>query len=442
MKHLILKFQGICHLINKYLKLFLVISLFDYTYAESLNSIIVFVNKSVITASQLAKEIKIEMNNLQMNGVKVNSIAKEDLSKQVLEQMILEKIQLDFASKSGIRTNDNEVNTAFNNIITNSHISVDDYQKKLNNAGISLEAFKDKIRKQIIIEKLKQKDVDNRIVISDDEVNRTIASESYKNQVQYHLSMILVSIPEGATPDQIDKKHKEILNVQNDLKNGIPFSQVAIKYSNAPNALQGGVLGWKSNLSLPSFILDPIKVLHKDECSDIINSPMGFLIFKVNDIKDNHVVNKVKQYHIRQILIKVNDFISDKEALAKIKKMQVSLNAIKDVSLMEEKFIKFAHEYSQDISSINGGDMGWISSDGNNQFETTIRNLSFNSISEPIRSPYGWHLIQLLGVKDGVSSSEKEINDVRQSLHESKISVFYAQWLRDLRNAAYLKYNY
>lgn len=440
MKHLVLKFQDTCLLINRCLKFFLLYVIVNYVYAESLNNIIVFINKNVITSNQLERQIKIEMGNLQMNGFKINSISKEDLKKQVLDQMILETIQLDFATKNGIRTNDSEINSAFNTMINNSHSTIEEFQKKLKDAGMSLEVFKERIKKQIIIEKLRQKDVDNRIIVSDDEVNRVMASESYKKQVQYNLSMILVAVPEGANSDQIDKKHSEILKAHHDLKSGLAFSQVAIKYSNATNALQGGALGWKSNLSLPPFILDAIKDLHKDEYSEVINSPMGFLIFKVNDIKDNRISNVVRQYHIRQILVKVNEFTNEKEALAKIKKIQLSLNELTNTSLIESQFIKFANEYSQDSSSLKGGDMGWISSDGNNQFETTIRNLSINSISNPIRSPLGWHLIQMVGIKDS-ANSEKEKNDVRQSLHENKVNIFYAQWLHDLRNAAYLKYN-
>lgn len=409
---------------------------------QTINKIIAYVNKRIITQNELEKQIAQTNENLKQHGI--TNTSYNDLKTRVLDQLIIQQIQLDMALRSGIKTTDSEINDAIANIEKTQGISDSQMRAKLEQQGLSYEDFRNQIGDQITAGKLKQREVDNRVVVNDDEVNRVLNSETYKNKIDYNLADIVISVPEQATQDIIGKQEALANQIYAQLKHGQSFAQMAIRYSSAPNALNGGDLGWKSNSSLPPIILDPISATPTNGITPVIKMPVGFFIFKVNGVKQHGMPQIVTQYHVRHILIKVNEFTGDSEAQQKINMIRAQLlRDSNDKDKQNTDFIDLAKRYSEDPSSVNGGDLGWLSKGDRMvpQFEQGMLKTPTGQISEPIRSPFGWHVLQILETRSSNLANDKEKAEIRQELLDTKAQMLYTEWLRNLREFAYVKIN-
>jgi peptidyl-prolyl cis-trans isomerase SurA len=407
----------------------------------SVNKIVAFVNKNVITSNQVNMGVQQALLNFKQRGVTPPNIV--DIRNKILEQLIMQQIQLDVANRNGIRATDLEIADAINNIIKAQKTTLPELKVSLAGQGISFDGFREQLKNQIILDKLRQHAVDARIVISDDEVNRVLNSEAYKNKTDYNLSLIMIGLPLPATADIIAQKQKIAETAYNQLKSGQSFSEVSAKYSNSPNALSGGELGWKSGVSLPSMISEALKPLTSGQYTSIIRLPMGFFIFKVNDVKKFGMTQIIKQYHVRHILLKVNGNTNSDEALQKIRTIKAELDRDNNnLAQQNLDFIKLAKHYSEDTSSIKGGDLGWLSpGETVPQFDQIIASLPLNKISEPVHTPFGWHIIEVLGVRDSNQTTDLERAAIRKDLRDTKASLMYTEWLRDIRDMAYVKMN-
>ena len=261
--------------------------------------------------------------------------------------------------------------------------------------------------------------------------------------MDYNLSDIIVGVPDKAIPDIIEQKQNLAIAAYNELKSGYSFYKVSAKYSNSPNALTGGELGWKSNAVLPPDILKSLDGVPIGGITSIIHLSVGFFIFKVNDIKKHGAPQMVHQYHVRHILIKVNDATSNNEAYQKIVGIRNKiLQDAKNPQAESDSFASCAKKYSEDTSSIKGGDLGWVSrGDTVPAFESAVINTPIGIISEPIRSPFGWHILEVLEVRDVNLSNDREKAEIRQEIHDSKANTLYIEWQRNIRDAAYVKMN-
>lgn len=407
-----------------------------------INKIAAYVNKRIITQNEVDNQTRQAQINLQQQGVKDSD--HTDLRNKVLDQMILQQIQLDMAARGGIKTTDTEINQAILNMAKSQGLSDAQMRASLAKQGLSMEQLRQQLGDQITNDKLKQREVDGKVFVNDDEVTRVINSESYKNRIDYHLSNIMIGIPEQATQEIINQKSILANQAEQLLQQGQPFEKVALKYSTAPNALSGGDLGWKSNTSLPPAIVDQIKNLPIGGVSPVIKFPIGFLIFKVTGVKQHGTPQIVRQYHVRHILVKVNELTSDSEAHQKINGIYDKL--AKDKGNPEQEsadFITLAKQFSDDPgSAIKGGDLGWTSKgDTVPQFEQTMLSTPTGQISQPFQSPFGWHILQVTEVRDSNMADEKERADIRKELRETKAQVLYAEWIRNLREMAYVKVN-
>lgn len=408
---------------------------------EMVNSIVAYVNKGVITSNQVDSKLNQMVQSFKQKGDPVPNLI--DLRKSILEQLIMQKIQLDLAARNGIKASDIEVAYAINSIAQNQHITLEQLKTSLKKQGISYSDFRDQIKTQIILEKLKQRAVYSKVNVTDDEVNRILNSEAFKNKVDYNLSDIIISIPEQASQDIINQKQQIANAAYAELRRGVSFSQVALKYSNGPNALTGGALGFKSSVTLPAMINDKLKDLSAGQYTPIIQLPMGFFIFKVNSIKKYGTPQIVTQYEVRHILVKVGETMSDSEAHQKILMVKKMLDKYADDSTKQDKEFKLlAKKYSDDTSSINGGNIGWVSKgDTVPAFEKVVMSIKPNTISDPIRTPFGWHVLEVLGTRESNLMDDKEKAEIRNELRESKGEMLYTQWLRDIRAMAYVKMN-
>ena len=408
---------------------------------KMINRIAAYVNKRIITDNEVNKQLNQTIINLRQKGIPPGNI--QDLRSKVLDQLILQQIQLDLAARGGLKTTDSEINDAIALTEKAQGINDDQMRAKLAAQGVSYQEFRQQISDQITMEKLKQREVDGRVTVNEDEVNRVLSSETYKNRIDYRLSDIIIGIPEQATQDVVAQKQAIADSVYNQLKGGASFEQMSIKYSTAPNALTGGDLGWKSNASLPPMILNQLTPLKTGDVTQVIKLPVGFFIFKLTGIKQHGTPQIVRQYHVRHILIKVNELTSDEEAHQKIISIRDQL--MKDTGNPQKEsadFIKLAKQYSEDTSSIKGGDIGWVTKgDTVPQFEQAMLTTPIGQISQPIRSPFGWHILQVMETRDSNLANDREKAEIRQDLRNTKAEMLYTEWMRNLREMAYVKIN-
>ena len=408
---------------------------------KTVNKIVAYVNKGVITTVEVNEQIAQTIQNYKQKGMTPPNSA--DIKAHIIDELILQKAELDFAARTGIKTTDSELSGAINNIAGQNNMNLDQFKQFLAKQGITYDKFTKQISDQIIIDKLKQREVDGRVSVNDHEVSLVLNSEAYKNRVDYDLSDILVAVPDQATPDILTQKQNLAIAAYNELKAGTPFYKVSAKYSNSTNALTGGELGWKSNATLPPDILKSLDGVHVGGITSIIHLAVGFFIFKVNDIKKHGAPQMVRQYHVRHILIKVNETTTDNEAHQKILGIRNMLvNGTKSPSGESYDFASLAKMYSQDTSSIKGGDLGWVSKgDTVPTFESGIINTPIGVISQPIHSPFGWHILEVEEQRDINMANDREKAEIRQEIHDNKVATLYIEWQRDVRDAAYVKMN-
>lgn len=406
---------------------------------KTVNKIVAYVNKRIITQNEVNKQIVQARNNLQQRGVK--DADNTDLRAKVIDQMIMQQIQLDLAARGGIKTSDAEVTDAINNIEKTQGLNDTQFRAKLASQGVAFNDFRQQISDQITTEKLKQREVDGRVVVNDDEVMRILNSSTYKNRIDYRLADIVINIPEQATMEVTEQKQALANQIYTQLKQGASFDQLVLKYSNGPNVLNGGDLGWKSNTSLPPIVLSQINNLPVGGIAPVVKFPMGFFIFKVNAIKQHGSPQIVRQYHVRHILIKVNELTSDDEAHQKIQNLYSQLAKDSGNSTLESKeFTDLAKQYSDDTSSLKGGDLGWLNKgDTVPQFEQQMMNTPVGKISQPFKSPFGWHILEVTETRDSNLANDREKAEIRQELRETKAQMLYTEWMRNLRDMAYVK---
>ena len=408
---------------------------------KTVNKIVAYVNKRIITQNEVNKQIVQARNNLQQRGIK--NADNADLRAKVLDQLIMQQIQLDLAARGGIKTSDAEVTDAITNIEKSQNLSDSQFRAKLTSQGVAFDDFRQQISDQITNEKLKQREVDGRVVVNDDEVTRILNSASYKNRIDYRLADIVINIPEQATLEVTSQKQALADQIYTQLKQGASFDQLVLKYSNGPNVLNGGDLGWKSNTSLPPIILNQISNLPVGGIAPVVKFPGGFFIFKVNAIKQHGTPQIVRQYHVRHILIKVNELTSDDEAHQKIQNIYNQLAKDSSNPALESKeFTDLAKQYSDDTSSLKGGDIGWVNKgDTVPQFEQQMMSNPVGKISQPFKSPFGWHILEVLETRDSNLANDREKAEIRQELRETKAQILYTEWMRNLRDMAYVKIN-
>lgn len=407
----------------------------------TVNKIVAYVNRGVITTVEVNNQVTQTMQTYKQKGLPPPS--SDDIRKRVIDELIMQKIELDFATRTGIKTTDIEVAGAINNIASQNNMDLEHFKQYIMKQGFTFDRFKKQINDQITIDKLKQREVDGRVSVNEHEVDLVLNSEAYKNRVDYNLSDIIVGVPDNATPDIVEQKQNLAIAAYNELKSGNPFYKVSAKYSNSPNALTGGVLGWKSNAVLPPDILKNFEGVGVGGITSIIHLSVGFFIFKINDIKKHGVPQMVHQYHVRHILIKTNEATSNNEAYQKIVEIRNKiLQKPKNAQVESDSFASYAKTYSQDTSSIKDGDLGWISrGDTVPAFESAVINTSIGVISEPIHSPFGWHILEVLAIRDANLANDREKAEIRQEIHDSKANTLYIEWQRNIRDAAYVKMN-
>ncbi|MEW6678813.1 MAG: peptidylprolyl isomerase [Pseudomonadota bacterium] len=399
-----------------------------------IDRIVAVVNNGVITEYELRNRVDQVLR--QLAGQKTNPPPRGVLEKQVLERMITEKTLLQIAEDTNVRVDGAQLDRAIASIAQRNNMDPLAFRQALESEGTDFDAFREQIRSEILIGRLRDREVDSRVVVTDAEIDNLLASSARdaSQQDEYQLAHILVLAPEGASPEQLAELRAKAEKALAELKAGAAFSQVSAAYSDAPNALQGGELGWRPQAQLPALFVDAVKPLNPGQISPVLRSPNGFHLLKLLDKRGKDVQLVVKQTHARHILIRTNEIVGDAEARTRLIQLK---ERIENGTAFEE----LAKLHSDDLSASKGGDLGWLNpGDTVPDFERTMDALQPGQLSEPVRSPFGWHLIQVLERRDQDVSQERRRLEARRVIRARKSEEAFDDWVRQARDRAYVEY--
>ncbi|MDD5242199.1 MAG: peptidylprolyl isomerase [Sulfuricella sp.] len=395
--------------------------------------IVAVVNNDVITQFELNDRMHTIMQQLRKQGTQLPP--QDVLEKQVLERMITDRVQLQFARETGIRIDDLQLDKTLQRIAQENKLSPEAFRNSLEKDGVSFARFREEIREEIILGRLREREVENRITVSDGEVENFLASHAAQSggEDDFNLAHILIRVPEQASPEQVQSKRARAEKALSELTKA-DFSQVAASYSDAPDGLQGGVLGWRSASRLPGLFLEAVSALKPGQTSAVLRSPNGFHILKLLDKRSKGGTMVVQKTHARHILIKNSEIVSEADAKNRLLQLKERLDN-------KASFAELARLHSEDGSASKGGDLGWLSpGETVPEFEHAMDALKLGEISAPIKSPFGWHLIQVLERRTEDISKERQTLMARQEIRARKADEAYESWLRQLRDQAFVEY--
>lgn len=398
-----------------------------------LDRIVAIVNDEPITLYELNDRTKIVLQQLQKQGTPLP--ARSVIEKQILERMILDRAQLQFAKETGLRVDDTQLNAALQRIAEENKLSTSEFRAALEKEGINFNKFREDIRNEMILAKLREREIENRVLITENEIDQFLKSAKEKGaDEEYNLAQILVRVPEQASPDQIQEKRKRAETALAEINKGTDFSQVAAGYSDAPDALKGGIIGWRAAGQIPTLFMEALIKLEPGKSSGILRSPNGFHIIKLLGKRGKDAPHVVQQARVRHILIRSNELVSEADAKYRLTQLKERLDNGAD-------FAQLARLHSEDPSASRGGELGWVSpGDTVPAFESVINQLPLNRTSEPVQTPFGWHLIQVLERRTEDVSSERQRLMARNEIRTRKADEAYQEWLRQLRDRAYVEY--
>ena len=402
--------------------------------AMSADRIVAVVNDEAITANELRARLTTVERQLRGQGTQLPP--RNVLESQLLERLIMDRIQVQFAKETSTRIEDGQLDAALRRIAENNRLSLTEFRAALEKDGISWTKFRDEIREEMLIARLREREVDNKITVSEGEIDNYLANPQVAggNSDDMHLAHILLRLPEQASPDQMLRIRARAEQALLQVKRGDDFAKVAASFSDAPDALQGGSLGLRPLDRLPALYAEAGQKLKPGESSDILRSAAGFHIVKLIERRGGvKAVVPVRQTHARHILIKVNEVVSEAEAKRKLLGLAERIANGAD-------FAELARLNSNDLTAAKGGDLGWLyPGDTVPDFEKAMDALPIKGVSEPVQSPFGWHLIQVLERRVEDASPDRQRQTARLALRERKSDEAYQDWLRQMRDRAYVE---
>jgi peptidyl-prolyl cis-trans isomerase SurA len=399
-----------------------------------LDRIVAVVNDEVITRRDLDQRVKIVLTQLRQQGTPPPP--QDVLAKQVLERMIFNRVQLQYAKETGLRIDDATLEKTISRIAEESKITLAQLRDALEKDGVNFNQFREDIREEITMARLREREVDNKITVAESEIDNLLSARQIQGgkAEEYNLSHILIRVPEQASPEQLQERRARAEQALAQARGGTDFRQVAASFSDAPDAVQGGAMGWREMARLPAIFADAVKGIKPGEVSNVLRSPNGFHIVRVNERRGQDQPLIVSQTHPRHILIKTSELVSENEAKEHAAKLKERLDNNAD-------FAELARLQSEDASASRGGDLGWISpGDTVPEFEKAMDALKPGQISEPVRSPFGWHLIQVLERRNQDMSQQQERMRTRLALRAQKADEAYQEWVRQLHDKAFIEY--
>ena len=402
---------------------------------QPIDNIMVVVNDDVITRYELDSRLAIVSGQLKKQGTPLPEASV--LEKQILERMIGDLLQQQFAKETGLKVDDAQLDKALTRIAQQNNLaSLAVFRAKIEQEGVDFNKFREEIRTEILTTRLREREIESKLIISDNEIENYLANQSKQvgKAEELNLAHIMVVVPEQASAEKIQTYRQRAEQALAKLNSGSPFAQVAAGYSDAGDALQGGNLGWRSADRLPAMFVEAIQKLHPGELSGILRSPNGFHILKLIERRSKDAPVVVTQTHARHILIKTSELVPESEAKSRLSEVKQRIDKGAD-------FAEQAKLYSEDGSAGQGGDLGWLSpGDTVPEFEGAMDALKIGQISGLVQSGFGWHLIQILERRNTDVSAEQKKMQARNAIRAFRSDEAFQDWLRQLRDRAFIEY--
>ncbi|MDR9837884.1 peptidylprolyl isomerase [Herbaspirillum huttiense] len=403
------------------------------------DSILVVVNNEVITRQEVAERLASVEKRMAAQNVQLPP--RQQLVRQLVERMIVERAQAQMAKENGIVVDDAMLDRAMQRIAEQNKLSMPEFRSRLEAEGMNYASFREEIRREILSQRLREREVDNKVVVTESEIDNYLAAEANAGgqRQELDIAQILIRVPENASPEQLAARRERAEDVLRQLKTGADFAKTAAAYSDSSDALSGGDLGWRPADRLPQLFLDGVAKLQDGQVSGLLKSGNGFHILKLVGRRaaggTQAAAPAVQQTHVRHILIKVNQVVTAAEAKRKLTELKERLDH------GSATFEELAKLYSNDLSASKGGDLGWIyPGDTVPEFERAMDQLKPGEVSQPIETPFGYHLIQVVERKTDDASKERTRQAARQAIRERKIEEATEDWMRQIRDRAYVEY--
>ncbi|MGC5791232.1 peptidylprolyl isomerase [Herbaspirillum huttiense] len=403
------------------------------------DSILVVVNNEVITRQEVAERLASVEKRMASQNVQLPP--RQQLVRQLVERMIVERAQAQMAKENGIVVDDAMLDRAMQRIAEQNKLSMPEFRSRLEADGMNYASFREEIRREILSQRLREREVDNKVVVTESEIDNYLAAEANAGgqRQELDIAQILIRVPENASPEQLAARRERAEDVLRQLKTGADFAKTAAAYSDSSDALSGGDLGWRPADRLPQLFLDGVAKLQDGQVSGLLKSGNGFHILKLVGRRaaggTQAAAPAVQQTHVRHILIKVNQVVTAAEAKRKLTELKERLDH------GSATFEELAKLYSNDLSASKGGDLGWIyPGDTVPEFERAMDQLKPGEVSQPIETPFGYHLIQVVERKTDDASKERTRQAARQAIRERKIEEATEDWMRQIRDRAYVEY--
>jgi peptidyl-prolyl cis-trans isomerase SurA len=405
------------------------------TRGVMLDRIAAIVNDGVVLNSDL--DLQLESVGERLRQQKLELPPQNVLRQQVLERLVVQEIQLQRAQHDGIKVTDETLNSALSDVARRNNLTLTQLPQALAEQGLEYAAYRDDMRKEITLSMLRQRDVLERIVVTPKEIDQYLEKQAKKpsGNHEYNVSHILIAVPQEATQAQLDEAARRANEVYQKATSGEDFARLAVAYSGSQTALEGGSLGWRKETELPTFLTEVVAKLKPGEVGQPLRTPTGFHLVKLNEVRGSEAKAIENQVHTRHILMKTT-------ALADDATVRQKLNGLRDRILKGEDFAGLAQTSSEDPGSASqGGDLGWTGPGSFvPEFEQQIAKLKDEEISEPFKTQYGWHIVQMLGHRQFDATDEVKRRKAMEAIRASKADEETEIWLRRLRDEAYVEF--
>ena len=392
------------------------------------------VNDEVITRGELEQRYQTAMQQLRRQNIQMPP--RNLLLAQTLERMITERALLQHAKSTGIRVDPLQIDRAIQRIASQNGMNVDELRAALARDGISFERFRENIVNEILVTRARERQVESKLNVSDAEIDSYLQTQSSLDQGdEFNFSHILVAVPENASPEQIQERRARAQNIIDELNKGADFAQLSATYSDAPNALDGGGLGWRNAGQIPELFMNALRGMQAGAVSEPVKSPNGFHILRLNDRRGMNTTTVVTQTRVRHILIKPSEITSEADAINR-------LNQVRErIEHGGEKFETLARQFSEDTgSAAKGGELSWVNpGDTVPEFERAMNALKPGELSQIVQSPFGWHLIEVMERRQQDVTTERQRLLARQAIRERKLDEAVEDWVRQVRDQAYVE---
>jgi len=416
------------------LLLFSPISLHPAGAAVELDRIVAIVNDDVVMASELQERLRTVRNQLRQQGTQMPPTSQ--LKKQVLDRLIMTKLQLQMARNTGIRVDDETLNRTISGIAAENGVSLTQFRDILERDGYSYAGFREDIRNEIMISRLRQRAVENRVSVSEREMENYLANQQFQGEteVEYRLSHILIALPRSPTTRELEKTRQKAEQILDELRADADFSKTAATYSDGQQALEGGDLGWRKAGRVPTLFADTVSNMKKGDISDLIRSSSGYHIIKLTDVRDSEKV-VITQTRARHILIRTDELTSEEDAVRRLTQLKMRVQGGDD-------FAELARGHSNDtVSAADGGNLGWVSpGELVPEFEEVMNSLAPGEVSDPFQTQFGWHIVQVLERREHDSTEDVRRARAREAIRQRKLEEARENWLREMRHDAYVEY--